>query len=634
MIHRPTPTAQTWRVSVLAVILALLVGPLLALGPTAPAAAQAERCFPETGFCVRGRFLDRWTNNGGLAINGYPITAERTETLEDGKQYTVQWFERVRMELHPENPPPNDVLLGQFGRLLHPADPPVAAKPGMTFFPETGHNIPPDFAAYYAANGGLSQFGYPLSEVFAERLDDGKTYEVQYTERARFERHPENAAPYNVLLGQFGRCILNKTCGGPPPAPPAPPVTTIFQDDFSSPASGWPQQQFPSGSSIGYVNGIYRIIIGGPESGASASNPRLNNLTDTSVEVDATKIAGEEDTHLFGVVCRYQDRDNFYALVISNLGAYGIVKVKGGRVAGGGIVGDSASPVRRGNNATNRIRADCVGRTLALYVNGQKVLETQDADFTSGRVWLQVLSGEKSGVAVDFDNFVARKPAAGTPSPAPVAGDEQLVGAALDLIRGVPEMRYITDNLAARKVNWRFGGLPAGAWGSYSLRQNLISYAPELRTMDPHDLAAVAGHEGQHAYDLWTFGPPRTTDECYALEYRGFLASAALWRAWYGDRGKPNPVNDFEREENAILADILTNNGDRLKQFLVEAYAEQCAARVQTYGIAPPDARGIPMSTEGLPELVARFFPDAEAQLASLAGRTFGTAEPLPLTTR
>ena len=181
------------RLRYLTLLAALLLGPLLALAQLAPAAAQTEACFAETGFCVRGRFLDRWVNHGGLAINRYPITAERVETLEDGKQYTVQWFERVRMELHPENAPPNDVLLGQFGRLLHPADPPVAPQPGLVFFPETGHNVPPDFAAYYAANGGLSQFGYPLSEVFTEMLEDGRPYEVQYFERSRFERHPEVA---------------------------------------------------------------------------------------------------------------------------------------------------------------------------------------------------------------------------------------------------------------------------------------------------------------------------------------------------------------------------------------------------------------------------------------------------------
>jgi len=38
-----------------------------------------------------------------------------TETLSDGKQYQVQWFERARFELHPENDAPYDVLLGLLG---------------------------------------------------------------------------------------------------------------------------------------------------------------------------------------------------------------------------------------------------------------------------------------------------------------------------------------------------------------------------------------------------------------------------------------------------------------------------------------------------------------------------------------
>ena len=34
---------------------------------------------------------------------------------------------------------------------------------------------------------------------------DGKTYTVQYFERAVFELHPENQPPYNVLLSLLGR---------------------------------------------------------------------------------------------------------------------------------------------------------------------------------------------------------------------------------------------------------------------------------------------------------------------------------------------------------------------------------------------------------------------------------------------
>ena len=185
----------------------------------------AQRCFPETGHCVEGRFLDYWNAHGGLAINGLPLTPERQEKLEDGNYYWVQWFERVRMEYHPENAAPHDILLGQFGRQIHPVDPPVAPVAGARHFPETGHNVPSDFMAFWNAHGGLPQFGYPLSEVFSETLEDGRSYEVQYFERARFERHPQHAAPNNILLGQFGRRILS--------APWGPTLAPIGNDFFT-----------------------------------------------------------------------------------------------------------------------------------------------------------------------------------------------------------------------------------------------------------------------------------------------------------------------------------------------------------------------------------------------------------------
>ncbi|MFN8537213.1 MAG: hypothetical protein U0232_07020 [Thermomicrobiales bacterium] len=154
---------------------------------------------------------------GGLATYGYPLTAPRREFLEDGLPYLVQYFERARFEYHPENKPPYDVLLGQFGRRLHPADPPAPELPDARHFPETGHNLSGPFRAYWEANGDLPLFGYPSSEEITETLDDGRAYLVQYFERARFEYHPENAAPFDILLGQFGRRIL----ADPPAFPPA-----------------------------------------------------------------------------------------------------------------------------------------------------------------------------------------------------------------------------------------------------------------------------------------------------------------------------------------------------------------------------------------------------------------------------
>ena len=172
-----------------------------------------ERCFAATGVCVRDPFLEAWEFRG-LAINGYPLAAPRRETLEDGNEYLVQYFERVRLEHHPEHAAPYDVLLGQFGRriLASVPDAPTAPAPprdGFVHFPETGHNVGPAFILFWQFNGGLAQFGFPLTEPFEERLEDGTVRTVQYFERARFELHPENAGtPYEVQLGQFGRRIL------------------------------------------------------------------------------------------------------------------------------------------------------------------------------------------------------------------------------------------------------------------------------------------------------------------------------------------------------------------------------------------------------------------------------------------
>ncbi|MBF6614787.1 MAG: hypothetical protein IVW55_16880 [Chloroflexi bacterium] len=73
------------------------------------------------------------------------------------------------------------------------------------YFPETKHTVQGTFLKYWGENGALAQQGYPLSEEFTEiSALDGKPYTVQYFERAVFEKHPENSAPYDVLLSQLG----------------------------------------------------------------------------------------------------------------------------------------------------------------------------------------------------------------------------------------------------------------------------------------------------------------------------------------------------------------------------------------------------------------------------------------------
>jgi hypothetical protein len=215
----------------------LALGCMFALASAPRAQAQASRrCFPETGYCIAGPIRDFWERNGGLMVFGFPITPQQSEPIE-GRPTQVQWFERSRLELHPENPWPYDVLMGRMGadrldqlRRDWKSFPRSAPAADCRVFAETGHAVCGALLTAWQASGlnldgdpsindseSLALFGLPLSDATSERGSDGQFYIVQWFERARFELHPENPPPFNVLLGLLGRELAPKAA-----APPAP----------------------------------------------------------------------------------------------------------------------------------------------------------------------------------------------------------------------------------------------------------------------------------------------------------------------------------------------------------------------------------------------------------------------------
>ena len=75
----------------------------------------------------------------------------------------------------------------------------VFVPPAGQYFDVTGHWVTGRFLQVWQQSGGLPVFGYPLSGVI-----DENGVAVQYFERQRFEYHPANPAPYDVLLGLLG----------------------------------------------------------------------------------------------------------------------------------------------------------------------------------------------------------------------------------------------------------------------------------------------------------------------------------------------------------------------------------------------------------------------------------------------
>ena len=224
--------------------------------PTPP--AEGDRTFTETGFTVPAVFMRYWNANGGLSVFGFPISPARTEKSDiDGKEYTVQYFERNRFEHHPEFAGTNnEVLLGLLGvELTQGRDfKTVEAfdnSEGKIYVAETKHSLAEPFLSYWKNNGGLAIFGYPISEPFNEKNEtDGKTYLVQYFQRNRFEFHPENQQPYDVLLGLLGKDYMDMqallTVWGTP-IPGAPPLVKPIWKPVKPAAGG----EFLKGPHVG-----------------------------------------------------------------------------------------------------------------------------------------------------------------------------------------------------------------------------------------------------------------------------------------------------------------------------------------------------------------------------------------------
>ncbi len=87
------------------------VQPPLSTAEVPPLSHPDRRYYPETGHTVSFAFLEFYEANGGPALFGYPIS----EWVIEVNGRIVQYFERIKLEWYPENPPGQRVQPGMLG---------------------------------------------------------------------------------------------------------------------------------------------------------------------------------------------------------------------------------------------------------------------------------------------------------------------------------------------------------------------------------------------------------------------------------------------------------------------------------------------------------------------------------------
>ncbi|RIK44336.1 MAG: hypothetical protein DCC58_08355 [Chloroflexi bacterium] len=262
-----------------ALVLLLGFGSIVAALPQArpiPAHAAGADYFPETGHTLSGPIREAWVAGGGVWLFGYPISEPMRWSTRSGSTVIAQYFERARLEYHPEyEGTVYRVLGGLLGSDLtanrsdepafRPAEPSSAG--GCVFHEATGHNLCAEFLTWWEREGGLPTFGYPISEPFEEG-----GFVVQYFERARFEHHPEYAGTrWEVALGHLG--TIDATRRGLLETPafarvePQMAVTRVEVALRSEPAGGETLAVLSAGTPVALIGGpswdAYRVYVDG-----------------------------------------------------------------------------------------------------------------------------------------------------------------------------------------------------------------------------------------------------------------------------------------------------------------------------------------------------------------------------------
>jgi hypothetical protein len=190
------------------------------------------------------------------------------------------------------------------------------------------------------------------------------------------------------------------------PSPtPMPKANLPWSDDFSNPASGW-QAEMDVGAEVGYHEGVMRILVQEPNLLAWAFGG--HEFSDFHLAVDATQVAGPDDNE-YGVLVRIQDGKHLYRFSVSGDGYYQATKHVGEdwQLMTAEWIASDAIQV---GAATNHLEVVCQGTAMTFFVNGQQLVEVEDADYRAGDIGLYAGAFYEAGVEIHFDNLSITEP--------------------------------------------------------------------------------------------------------------------------------------------------------------------------------------------------------------------------------
>ncbi|MBU0491139.1 MAG: DUF1080 domain-containing protein [Chloroflexi bacterium] len=186
-----------------------------------------------------------------------------------------------------------------------------------------------------------------------------------------------------------------------PTRPAGTPAAGVpFTDDFSQDTGAWDLTTGDRGKTY-IADGQLHAEVAQAQSIVWAW-AKDHTWADMVVEVDTQQVAGP-DSNDYGIMFRYQDKQNFYRFVISGEGRYLVSKYVQGQW--GVLVDWQASAAIAKGAAANHLKVIAQGDTFEFYANDTKLGTVTDGDLDAGTVGLEAGTYDEGNLHVTFDNI-------------------------------------------------------------------------------------------------------------------------------------------------------------------------------------------------------------------------------------
>jgi hypothetical protein len=182
----------------------------------------------------------------------------------------------------------------------------------------------------------------------------------------------------------------------------------LYQDDFTNPATNWPDRKFDN-YFIGYHEPeYYHVEVTGPNYKTTVFEPQKRSFGDFTVELQvltvSAKTAADGDFR-YGLAFR-RSGDQYYAFTISpRTRKWFALKSSPSGIT---VLTEGTDDNIHDLDSDDTLRVDAQGPNFLFHLNDQLIGQASDSDYASGEIGFYVESFDSANTHIHFDNLTIR----------------------------------------------------------------------------------------------------------------------------------------------------------------------------------------------------------------------------------